>query len=119
MGGRCGHAGGLAGGGGARLDAVGLLGMASRIQQERIDPRSYAKGREEHLWCIVFSLRDCAALHESAALCPKFSNIIVDQNIDLTKLLKDLLHQIIDLELKPLQRWNIRQQKPFGLQLSP
>jgi len=50
---------------------------------------------------------------------PKFSNIIVDQNIDLTKLLKDLLHQIIDLKLKPLQLWNIRQQKPFGLQLRP
>lgn len=50
---------------------------------------------------------------------PRFSNIIVDQHIDLTKLLKDLLRQIIDLELKPLQRWNIRQQKPFGLQLSP
>lgn len=50
---------------------------------------------------------------------PKFSNIIVAQNIDLTKLLKDLLHQIIDLEQKPLQCWNIRQQKPFGLKLSP
>ena len=48
-----------------------------------LDPRSHAKGREEHLfvrggraghqWCIGFSLRDYASLRRTAAVCTRKS----------------------------------------------